>query len=95
LEHLINVLLKEIRTETVQKPTPSTESQRETPTRIARGQAAESPPDAQLAATKLKFAKILASDGKTAKAKERLAEIIKKFPETEAAKEAKQLLKKL
>jgi hypothetical protein len=47
------------------------------------------------AATKLQFAKTLAEDGKKVRAKERLEELIAKYPDTKAAKEAKALLKKL
>jgi S1-C subfamily serine protease len=46
------------------------------------------------AATKLDLAKQLAAAGKTEKAKERLEEIVKKFPNTKAAEKAKQLLEK-
>jgi hypothetical protein len=49
----------------------------------------------QDAARKLKFAKTLADDGKKAKAKERLQELVEKFPTTKAAEEARELLKKL
>ena len=44
---------------------------------------------------KLKFAKTLADDGKTDKAKTRLEDIIAKYPKTKAAKEARELLKNL
>jgi S1-C subfamily serine protease len=47
------------------------------------------------AATKLKFAKTLAAEGKTDKAKDRYVEIISVFPSTKAAEEAKLLLDKL
>jgi hypothetical protein len=47
------------------------------------------------AAHKLKFAKILADDGKVVKARERLNDIIAKYPKTKAADEARELLKKL
>ena len=47
------------------------------------------------AARKLKFAKTLAEDGKTAKAKERLEDIVAKYPKTKAADEARELLKML
>jgi TolA-binding protein len=47
------------------------------------------------AARKLKFAQTLAEDGKTAKAKERLEDIIAKYPKTKAAEEARALLKTL
>jgi TolA-binding protein len=49
----------------------------------------------QEAAVKLKYAKKLQEDGVVDKAKERYQEIIKKFPKTEAAKEAQKLLEKL
>jgi len=48
-----------------------------------------------IAASKLKFAKTLAEDGKTAKAKERLEDIITKYPKTKAAEQARELLKSL
>ncbi len=47
------------------------------------------------AARKLKLAKLLAADGLTDKAKARYQEIVKKYPDTKAAKEAKELLEKL
>jgi len=47
------------------------------------------------AGVKLGFAKTLLDDGKTAKAKERLEELVEKYPKTKAATEAKELLKKL
>jgi hypothetical protein len=47
------------------------------------------------AASKLKLAKQLIDDGKGAKAKERLEELIQEYPRTKAAEEAKQILKKL
>jgi TolA-binding protein len=49
----------------------------------------------QEAATKLSFAKQLIDDGKTDKAKMRLADIVQMFPNTKAAAEAKELLEKL
>jgi hypothetical protein len=49
----------------------------------------------RLAANALRFAKKLADTGMAEKAKGRLREIIKDHPNTEAAKEAKQLLDKL
>jgi hypothetical protein len=49
----------------------------------------------ELAFTRLKFAKALAEEGKTEKARERLQDIVKKFPKSTAADEAKELLKKL
>jgi FimV-like protein len=51
--------------------------------------------DDSLAFTRLKFAKQLMDDGKTDKARERLQEIIKKYPKSTAADEARDLLKKL
>ncbi len=47
------------------------------------------------AARKYGFAKTLADDGKTARAKERLEELIKAYPGTKAAAQAEELLKKL
>lgn len=44
---------------------------------------------------RLKFAKILLSDGKTAKAKERLESLIKDYPNTSAAEKARDILKDL
>jgi hypothetical protein len=54
-------------------------------------------PDKQeeAATRKLTFAQTLAEDGKTARAKARLEEIIEKYPKTKAAVAAKELLKKL
>jgi len=50
--------------------------------------------DEEDAARKLKFAKSLLEDGKDEKAAERFAEIVKKYPKTKAAAEAKELLQK-
>jgi hypothetical protein len=49
----------------------------------------------ETATRRLKLARSLASDGKEDKAAERLQEIIKNFPNTKAASEARQLLQKL
>jgi FimV-like protein len=49
----------------------------------------------QDAKRKLNFAKTFIDDGKTAKAKERLEEIVAKYPKTKAADEARALLKNL
>ena len=49
----------------------------------------------QEAARKLNFAKTFVEDGKTAKAKERLEEIVTKYPKTKAADQARELLKNL
>jgi hypothetical protein len=57
----------------------------------------ETPPEdpEKEAARKLKLAKILDNDGLKDKAKKRYEEIVKKYPKTKAAKEAKELLEKL
>ena len=47
----------------------------------------------QLATRKLRLAKDILKDGKKERAKERLQEIVDKFPDTKAAEEARQLLK--
>jgi TolA-binding protein len=47
------------------------------------------------AARKLKFAKMFERDGLLDKAKEKYKEIVKKYPDTKAAKDAKKLLEKL
>ena len=63
---------------------------------IRKNSAGESSDKAeQEAIGKLKLAKILAEDGKTVRAKDRLKEIIASYPETKAAEEARHLLKKL
>jgi hypothetical protein len=49
----------------------------------------------QQATRKLRLAKDILKDGKKERAKERLEEIVTKFPETKAADEARQLLKDL
>lgn len=49
----------------------------------------------QTAAQKLLFARLLAEEGKVDKARERCHAILKEFPNTAAAREAEQLLKKL
>jgi hypothetical protein len=48
----------------------------------------------QEAARKLKFAKMFEADGLVDKAREKYKEIIEKYPNTQAAKEAERLLKK-
>jgi S1-C subfamily serine protease len=48
-----------------------------------------------LAATKLRFAHTLAKEGKTEKARERYEDIVKQYPNTDAAKEARAALEKL
>jgi hypothetical protein len=48
----------------------------------------------QEASRKLKFAKMFEADGLVDKAKEKYKEIIQKYPNTQAAKEAEKLLKK-
>lgn len=68
-------------TKTAPKPTPKTEPVVEGPE--------------QEAARRFRLAKSLADDGVKARAKERLEEIIKKYPETKAAEDARELLKKL
>ncbi len=49
----------------------------------------------QQAALKLRLAKDVLKDGKKARAKERLQDIVEKFPDTKAAEEARQILKDL
>jgi len=49
----------------------------------------------QDSARKLNFAKTLLDDGKTARAKARLEDIVEKYPKSKAAEEARELLKKL
>ena len=49
----------------------------------------------QQAALKLRLAKDVLKDGKKARAKERLEDIVAKFPDTKAAEEARQILKDL
>jgi hypothetical protein len=60
----------------------------------------DKPPDdeqkaEQDAGRKFRLAKMLADDGKTAKAKERLEDIVAKYPKTKAAEYARELLKTL
>ena len=55
------------------------------------GDSADTPE--QQATRKLRLAKDILKDGKKERAKERLQEIVDKFPETKAAEEARQLLK--
>jgi len=73
------------------KPEPSPES-----TKPAPVEKPVSDPERleKVAASKLSLAKQLADDGNTDKAKQRFQEIIKNYPNTKAAKEAKQLLDK-
>jgi S1-C subfamily serine protease len=56
---------------------------------------AEGDRNEQLAATKLRFANTLAKEGKLDKARERYEDIVKQYPNTEAAKDAKAALEKL
>jgi hypothetical protein len=63
--------------------------------RAAERQRAEADKAEMKAASYLKYAKKLIREGQTEKAKERLMEIIRDFPTTEAAKESKTLLESL
>jgi hypothetical protein len=91
MDKLITGLLKEIRTEIAEKPSRIRTADKTT---IADNSGKSSADDNSRAGQLLKFAKILASDGKVAKARERLDEILKRYPESDAAREAKELLKK-
>lgn len=59
----------------------------------AGGESSDSPE--QQAARRLRLAKDILKDGKKERAKERLEDIVSKFPDTKAAEEARQLLKEL
>jgi S1-C subfamily serine protease len=80
-------------------PATATTAAVETPADTAAAPPVENKPDpakqAQIAATKLSFAKDLIRNGKKERARERLDEIVKEYPDTPAATEAKQLLESL
>ncbi|HLW68706.1 MAG TPA: hypothetical protein VKS79_25535 [Gemmataceae bacterium] len=75
---------------TEKKDTPKTEKKDAPKTEPAAGGDAEKD-----AASKLELIRMLVDSGKKDKAKERLGELIEKYPDTKAAKEAKELLDKL
>jgi hypothetical protein len=103
LDAAVAVLLREAEAEAKKTPPKSTDSTAvKTASKPAAetGQATESLPDdkakrEQLALTRLKFAKQVLDGGNTDKARERLQDLVKKFPDTPAAEEAKELLRKL
>jgi hypothetical protein len=81
------------------KPGPGTRPDKVKPSDKPADKPADKPEDAaekmeRDAARLLKLAKMLAADGLTDKAKARYQEIVKKYPSTRAAKEAKELLEK-
>jgi AhpC/TSA family len=103
LDAAIVVLLREAQAEakkTASKSSESTAAKTASKPATETGKAAESLPDdkakrEQLALTRLKLAKQVLDGGKTEKARERLQDLVKKFPDTPAAEEAKELLRKL
>ena len=92
LDQQISMLVKnasaELATRQPEKPAEST-------ARVTEQSTGESANSEKLAAAKLNLAKMLADSGKTEKACERYQDIIKKYPNTEAAGEAKELLSQL
>jgi FimV-like protein len=82
-----------------EKPAEKTKTKGKTATKDKTADKDTPPDDGEKAekdaARKLDFAKAFVKDGKKAKAKERLQEIVDKYPKTKAAEEAKELLKKL
>jgi S1-C subfamily serine protease len=77
------------------KPAPATAAKEPTPAPDKPTPKPETAADQEeTAARKLKIAKSLAADGKTDKARERYHDIVKLYPKTKAAEEAKQLLEK-
>jgi hypothetical protein len=71
---------------TVKKATP--------PVKAKNSDAADPPPDdpEHVAATKLRLAKEILKDGRKERGRERLQDIVAKFPDTKAAEEARKLL---
>jgi thioredoxin-like negative regulator of GroEL len=92
LDQQISMLVKDAGAElaTHQPQTPA-----ESTVRVAEQSTGDSASSEKLAAAKLNLAKMLADSGKTDKARERYQDIIKKYPNTEAAGEAKELLSQL
>ncbi len=91
LDEAVDRLLREMARDVAARPSGTRSAAR----RTAGGpKGAPSGDDAHLAAIKLRFAKVLLSDGKLERARERLEEIVKKYPGTDAADEAKELLKR-
>jgi len=92
LDQQISMLVKdasdELASHQQQKPAERT-------VRASDQSTAESASSEKVAAAKLNLAKMLADSGKTDKARERYQDIIKKYPKTEAAGEAKELLSQL
>src|SRR5262245_12808526 len=91
LEQQIAVLVKGASTELAARLAEKTAEAKaraanETPEEMSK------PEPESMAAAKLKLAKMLAESGKADKARQRYQEIIDKYPKTQAAGEAKQLL---
>jgi thioredoxin-like negative regulator of GroEL len=96
LDQALTKLMKETDSEVAKKPAVKTSDE----TTAAKPQVAskatqDSDREERLAETKLKFARILLDDGKTERARERLQDIVRQYPNTDAAKEAKEALEKL
>jgi hypothetical protein len=85
-------------TEAEEKPTAKGKTKEKTTAKEKSAPKEETPEDDAAkaerdAARKFGFAKTLADDGKTARAKERLKEIIAKYPNTKGTEQARELLK--
>jgi TolA-binding protein len=86
------------RLEEILKKFPETEAAKEARSVLAKlkGGPSTVPADAEkLAASKLKQARALFDDGKAADARDYCNDILKKYPDTKAAEEAKSLLKQM
>jgi len=98
LETFIGVLVRAANTDLAKKEKAKKIESAAAKTAAKATQAEEKPSEEkndEQAFTKLKFAKQLLDDGKNDKARDRLQDIIKKYPKSTAADEAKELLKKL
>lgn len=80
----------------VPAPTAAASTHVKAPAEAPRPRAPEAPEDPEAtAARRLKLARSLVTDGKADRAAERLREIVKQFPKTKAAGEARELLDQL
>jgi thioredoxin-like negative regulator of GroEL len=96
LDQALTKLMRETDSEVAKKPAgKSSDESAPTKPQVASKPAQDPDRNERLAETKLKFARTLLDDGKTERARERLQDIIRKYPKTSAAKEAKEVLEKL
>jgi hypothetical protein len=93
VDKVVNRLVGEVGRELVVKTPEKSPEKKKPPARVATSPRTDDPARLdKLAEIKLGFAKTLAEDGKLERARQRLKEIIDRYPSTDAAREAKELL---